>query len=62
MYVYGLTQLKLVFITMYVQHLSHTFRPFFRRVIISLICVHIFTIQMWYEHNGNAPYRDTNHT
>jgi hypothetical protein len=46
MYVYGLIQLKVVFIIMYLQHLSYMFRPFFHRAIIRLIC-EMFTVQMW---------------
>jgi hypothetical protein len=41
-YVYGLTQLKVVFIVMYLQHLSYMFRPFFHRAIIRLVCEEIF--------------------
>jgi hypothetical protein len=47
MYVYGITQLKVVFIIMYLQHLSYTFRSFFHTAIIRLICEEMFSIQMW---------------
>jgi hypothetical protein len=48
MYVYGLTQLKVVFIIMYL-HITSTLHvsAYCHRAIIRLTCEEMFSLQMW---------------